>query len=145
MANGATVRLPLALESAAAPASDKPSEPIETAIGAAMADAVTVFCEAAIAQQETGLLPPAIIAAGGSRVATIAMLQLEHELGDDDFFRRAHEQGKCVLHQYLGADLFRQHGPGQVDMVLDMAIDSVFEIVSKVVKDERAVRVAWAH
>src|SRR5258708_36147441 len=94
-------------------------KPIEAEIGEAVADAVTVFYQAAIAQQETGLLPPAIIAAGGSRIAALALLQLDHELGDDDFFRRAHEQGKRELHRYLGdTGLVQRCVPGEVDMLL---------------------------
>jgi hypothetical protein len=140
--NGVAVRL----APEPAPANPSTQEDIETAIGEATASAVTTFYQGAIAQQETGLLPPAIIAAGGSRIAAIALLQLDHELGDDDFFRRAHEQGKCVLHRYLGdADLFQRYAPGEVDKALDVAIDSIFEIVTKVVKDERAFRAAWAH
>jgi hypothetical protein len=123
----------------------KPDGGIEVALGAAVADAVITLYQAIIDQQQSGVLAATTKNAGASRIARIATLQLDHELGDDDFFRRAHEQGRCVLHRYLDADLFRQHGPGEVDMVLDAAIDSVFEIVTRVVKGERVFRAAWAN
>ena len=145
MANGHAVRLPLELAPAPESKDVPPPTPSAGIIGTAVANAVTVFCQAAIDQQENGAIAPAIIAAGGDRIAAIALLQLDYAGGDIDFTRKAHEQGKCVLHRYLDANLFRQHGPGEVDKVLDMAIDSVFEIVSKVVKTERTFRAAWAN
>jgi hypothetical protein len=144
MANGAAVTLHLVPACESKDASV--GKPIEVEIGEAVAAAVTTFYQAAIAQQETGLLPPAIIAAGGSRIAAIALLQLDHAGGDSDFVARAHRDGKRELHRYLGdTGLFQRCGPDEVDMVLDVAIDSVFEIVTKVVRDERAFRAAWAH
>jgi hypothetical protein len=110
-----------------------------------VAGAVIVFFQAVFDQQENGAIAPTTTAAGGSRVARIATLQLDHAHGDDDFFRRAHEQGKRALHQRLDAGLFRQCGPGEVDTVLDTAIDSMFEIVTRVVRDERIYRAAWAN
>src|SRR3954470_12291781 len=118
---------------------------LKRAIGEAVAAAVIVFYQAIFDQQERGFLAPSTKTAGGDRIAKIAELQLDHELGDDDFFRSAHEQGKCVLHRHFNADLFRQHGLGEVDVALDKAISSVFEIVNRVVRDERIYRAAWAN
>jgi hypothetical protein len=115
---------------------------LKHAIGEAVAAAVIVFYQAIFDQQERGFLAPSTKTAGGDRIAKIAELQLDHEPGDDDFFRSAHEQGKCVLRRHFNADLFRQH---EVDMALDAAIGSVFEIVNRVVRDERIFRAAWAN
>ena len=142
--NGAAVVAPpgaMASSPGAAPAATE----IERSIGLAVADAVVVLYQAAIAQQECGLLPPAIKDAGGARIAAIATMQLDHEGGDLDFITRAHRAGKRELRRYFSVDFFQQHGPGEVDMVLDVAINSIFEIVTRVVKDERVFRAAWAN
>jgi hypothetical protein len=118
---------------------------IEVALGAAVADAVVVFYQAIFDQQEAGAIAPATTAAGGSRIAAIALLQLDHEGGDVDFVAQAHRAGKCELRRYFDADVFQQHGVGEVDTALDAAIDSVFEIVGKVVQTERVYRAAWAN
>jgi hypothetical protein len=141
MANGAAV--PALLPTASAtPAA---GQDIEAALGAAVADAVIVLYQAIIDHQQNGALALATKDAGASRIARIATLQLDHEGGDLDFVARAHCTGKRELRRYFDADLFRRYGPGEVDMVFDTAINSVFEIVARVVKDERVFRAAWAN
>jgi hypothetical protein len=144
MANGAVVRLlelPPEYSEATAGMPGTAVTEIETTIGQAVVNAVKIFYEAAIAQQETGLLPPAIIAAGGSRIAAIATLQLDYEGGDLDFVAQAHHAGKRELRRcFNNTDLFRQHDPVEIDRVFDASISDVLGIVSRVVREERFFR-----
>ena len=81
--------------------------------------------------------------------AAISTSSLGHTVmasGDLDFTRRAHEQGKRELRRYFNStDLFRQHDPVEIDKVFDTSISDVLGIVSRVVRDERIFRAAWAH
>ena len=79
MPNGSAVAMSLVFE----PTSESNGAPAEATVGkpdlgAAVADAVFVFYQAIIDQQESGVLAPAIKDAGASRIATIALLQLDH-------------------------------------------------------------------
>jgi hypothetical protein len=154
MANGVAVALlPSAAPTSAAtptstatPTPTAAGKPIETAIGDAMANAVTTLYQAAINQQQTGTLAPSIIAAGGSRIAALALLQLDHAGGDIDFVARAHRDGKRELRRcFNNTDLFQQHDPVEIDKVFDTSISDVLGIVSRVVRDERVYRAAWAN
>jgi hypothetical protein len=145
MANGAVVRLPLTGEPPATPdlsaVTDRPD-----GLGAAVASAVFVLDRGILDQQENDALAPATKAAGADRIAALAVLQLDFEGGDDDFFRRAHEAGKCELRRFFNnTDLFRQRDPAEIDKVFDASISDVLGVVSGVVRDERAFRAAWVH
>jgi hypothetical protein len=144
MANGATVRLVPETPSASAEAA-APTSATETAIGVAVADAVIMLYRAMADYQQYGALAPATREAGGTRMARVSTLMLDHELGDSDFIALAHRAGRRGLRRYLNAELFRKHGADEVDKVLDAAIDHVFEIVSCAVRDERAIRAALAN
>ena len=124
----------------------KPDGGIEAGLGAAVADAVFVLYRAILDGQENDALAPAIKDAGAARIAAIALLQLDHAGGDDDFFRRAHEQGRRELRRFFNnTDLFRQHDPVEIDKVFDASISDVLGVVSRVVRDERVFRAAWAN
>jgi hypothetical protein len=125
------------------PVADKPAlGPTEIAIGEAVADAAISIAVVPDGYRQTGILAQAAKEAGGSRFARVAMLQLDHALGDDDFIRRARDAGKCVLlRRHFSDECSRQ----LADVAIKWAIDSVFEVVSHVVKDERALRIAWAN
>jgi hypothetical protein len=141
MANGSTALLLLAGDPPAAPAdaTDKPDEGI--ALGAAVADAVFTLFRAILDRQENDALAPAIKDAGADRIARISLLMLDHAGGDDDFFRRAHEQGKRELRRFFNnTDLFQQHAPAEIDKVFGASISDVLGIVSKVVAVERVFR-----
>jgi hypothetical protein len=142
--NGAAaLHLVPAPESKAA-AVGKPSEPIE--IGAAVADAVVVFFRAILDTQQSGILAPATKNAGGDRIAALALLQLDYAGGDSDFVARAHRDGKRELRRcFNNTDLFQQHDPVEIDKVFDTSISDVLGIVTRVVKDERTYRLAWAN
>ena len=119
---------------------------IEVALGAAVADAVFVLYRAILDRQENDALAPAIKDAGAARIAAIALLQLDHAGGDIDFVARAHRDGKRELRRFFNStDLFRRHDPVEIDKVFDTSISDVLGIVSRVVRDERAYRAAWAH
>jgi hypothetical protein len=94
---------------------------------------------------QTGRLDPVAKEAGGTKLAKVAMLQLNHELGDLDFAARARAVAKPLLRAHLDAEFFRRHSPEQGDAALDELIGSVLEIAGKAVTDERALRAAVAH
>ena len=70
-------------------------------IGEAVAAAATMIACAIEDCRQGGSLAPATKAAGGDRLARVTMLALDHELGDDDFFRTARDSGKKILRQRL--------------------------------------------
>ena len=56
------------------------------------------------------------------------MLQLDHELGDDDFTDKARDAGRRVLRRrFAAADV----------QLIDVWIDDLFTIVRPIIKDER--------
>jgi hypothetical protein len=144
MANGATVRLIPKIPSTSAEAA-APTSAAETAIGVAVADATLILCRAMADHLQNGALSPATREAGGTRMARVSMLMLDHAPGDSDFITLAHQAGKRELRRHLDAALFRKHGVEEIDKALDGVIDSVFEIVSLAVRDERAIRAALAN
>jgi hypothetical protein len=143
MANGAAVALHLV---SAPESNDAPNGGIEVALGAAVADAVFVFYQAILDTQQSGILAATTKNAGADRIAAIALLQLDHAGGDIDFVARAHRDGKRELRRFFNnTDLFRQHDPVEIDKVFDTSISDVLGIVSRVVRDERVFRAAWAN
>ena len=92
--------------------------------------------------RQGGSLAPDTKAIGADRLTRVTMLALNHELGDDDFFGKARAAGKKILRQRLNGSSI---SPGAADPVLDFYLDSLFEITSCVMRDERAFRAAMAH
>ena len=149
MANGSAalhVALEPAPQSKAAPTRATADATTEVAIGAAVASAACVVAQATQDYRQWGELDPRTKVAGGERIAKVALLQLDHGLGDIAFADIAREQGKIRLRQYLAADDFYcHHSTEQGEAALDLAIDSVLEITAKVVREERTFRAAWAN
>jgi hypothetical protein len=147
MANGVTAAALLPIDSEPMPTTDSspPTTEAEIIIGAAVRECVFALYRAMADYQQDGALAPATREAGGTRMARVSTLMLDHELGDSDFIALAHRAGRRELRRYLNAELFRKHGADEVDKVLDAVIDHVFEIVSLAVRDERAIRAALAN
>jgi hypothetical protein len=142
MANGSAALKLLAPE----PPPDEHSEPSAPAeLGLAVAGATAVLCRAMFDYRQNGELDPQVREAGGSGIAKVATWQLDHGLGDLEFAAVARQQGKIQLRQHLNTDFFRHNSPAEVEAALDFYIDSLLEMVSRVVKDERAFRAAWAN
>ena len=128
MANGATVRLPLPespssvgcvkADQSAAPAASQGNE-----IGEAVADATTMLCKAILGHRETGVLDPEVKDASAGRIARVAMLQLDHESGDDDFICKARSAGSARLRQYFDDDFFWHHSPAEADTAISICIN----------------------
>jgi hypothetical protein len=98
--------------------------------------------------QQDGALSPATREAGGTRMARVSTLMLDHALGDSDFIALAHRAGRRELRRHLDeldAGLFRKHGAAEVDKVLDAAIGHAFEVIKPAVRVERGVRAALAN
>jgi hypothetical protein len=140
MANGSHALKLLAPEPLANPLTE-----IETTIGTVVANAVTTFCLSLQNYQHLGRLDPELREAGGNRVAQLVELWLAHGGSDEDFIDMARHQGRIRLRQYLDADFFRHNTIEQGDAGLDFFLRSIFEITDKVVREERALRMAGAH
>jgi len=151
MVNGSAARSLPALELPSTPttvSAEPPAAGLESAIGVAVADAVLALYRAMWDFQQGDVLSPTTREAGGSRMARVATLMLDHGPGDRDFIALAHRAGRCELRRHLAhldAELFRRHESVEVDKVLDRDIDSVFEIVRLAVRDERSFRAALAN
>ena len=152
--NGAAVRLPLEIaplpEPPAAPTTGKPAAPpaaagIEVELGRAVASAATAVARAMMDYDAFGVMDGETKEAGGSRIARVATLQIDHKEGDLDFIARARNAGRRELRQHIDADFHRQHRPEYCAAAIDFYLDAVFEVVAKVVADERAFRAAWAN
>jgi hypothetical protein len=126
------------------PAAGKPDK-VEAMIGAAVAGVATLLCAAVQDHQHLDGLDPKIREAGGIRVAQLAEMWLAHDGSDHEFIDVARQQGRIVLQQYLPASFFRRYSTEQGGAALDYYVDVVFAITSRVVKDERAMRMAEAH
>jgi hypothetical protein len=142
MANGASAALLLEPTSAPA-ATDVP--PAATELGIAVAAATTAICQAMDDYWHCGTLDPAIKDQGGTRIAKVATWQLDHELGELEFAAAARAQGKAQLRRYIDANFYQQHGAVAVEAALDFYIDSLLEMVSRVVRDERVFRATRAN
>jgi hypothetical protein len=148
MANGAAVaRLvpPSARATADKPAAAPAVAGIEVELGRAVASAATAVARAMLDYGAFGVMDSETKEAGGSRIARVATLQLDHKEGDLDFIARARNAGRRELRQCIDADFYRQHRPEHCAAAIDFYLDAVFEVVAKVVEDERAFRAAWAN
>jgi hypothetical protein len=121
------------------PAVAGPPDPVADVIGAAVADAVIAIRGAVDTCLRTGTftLDPESKREGGDLLARIVMMQLDHELGDDDFIHKAHTAGRRALAQHF------TDGPPPVDPAV--WINDLFRIVGPIVKNERTYRIAWAN
>jgi hypothetical protein len=133
MVNGAAAAL-VELDPVTIPAQEKE-------LGEATAAAVAVLCAAVQSYAHAGELTREIKSMGSERIARVARLQLDHEGGDQDFIAMARRAGMQVLRQRLNGAF----DPAQCDATLDFYLDNLFDIVSRVVRDERAFRAAAAH
>ena len=117
----------------------------EATIGEAAASAVTTFCVALQNYQHLGMLDPELREAGGIGVARLVELWLAHGGSDEDFIAVARQAGRAKLRRFLDPEYFQHYTAVQGDAALDFFLDSVFEITNKVVRGERALRMAEAH
>jgi hypothetical protein len=105
-------------------------------IGMAVADATTMLCRT-VEEYITSGVTEAVQNAGTERIARVAELQLAHERGDRDFFIIAHQEAKRILRPYLNGDFYQRYSLDESEAALDLFIDDVLTIVSKVVAAER--------
>jgi hypothetical protein len=134
--NGHAALAPLSVPEATTPAATPaPELPIEQ-LGEAIADAVISLACTIEGYQRSGVLDPAAREEGGSRVAKVVMLQLDHELGDDDFANKAHYAGRQVLlRRYFTNGYDRK----LADAAIGVHISIVLMLTGRVVKGERAL------
>ena len=118
--------------------SGKPGESIETAIGAAVASAVTAICQAGEELQHGGLTATTR-RVGAERIYRLH--ELRQSVPEIDFAATAHREGKRMLRRYLDADpdFHRHHAPGAGDATLDRIIAEVLVVLGRVVEFERAM------
>ena len=140
MANGAAVALHLVLDPPATETAVAAAE-----IGQATAAAAVAMAWGILSYHQAGRLDPAAKEAGGTKLARVSVLMLDHADGDDDFTRKARAAAKPLLRAHLDAGFFQRYSPEQGDAALDFYIDSVFEVVTRTVADERAFRAAMAN
>jgi hypothetical protein len=119
----------------------EPNPDIEQKLGTVVADAATAIALAVGEFTQSGELTRKIKMMGAEHVAKLATIALEHELGDEDFFNKARVAGKAILRQRLNGSV----APAQRDAGLDFYLDNLFDIVGRVVRDERTFRVAMAN
>jgi hypothetical protein len=144
--NGVAVALPPELDPSVSTSNDSAPNSIETTIGVAMVDAVAVLAWGMHDWQYHGTLAPETREAAGSPLVRLTLLQLDHESGDADFVALARQAGRRELRRLCAADisLFQRHGQVAVDAAVDFYINGILEIVGNAVRDERAIRAAWA-
>lgn len=142
MANGVAA-LRVALEPAPhseATAGGAGAAATEITIGQAVAAAVTGL-GFALQEYGAGGLTNQTRTANGARIAALYEMQQAHA-GALDFALVARREGKVALRQFLAAsDFYCQHTTEQGDAVLDMFIDGVLTVLSKVT----ALEAAWAN
>jgi hypothetical protein len=149
MINGSAARSLPALELPPTPttaSTEPPATDLETTIGAVVADAVAVLAWGLNDCWRCGSLTPENREAAGGPLTKLALMQLAHESGDLDFVALAREAGRRELRRVCDADvsLFQRHGSAAVDAAVDFYINGILEIVGNAVRDERAIRAAWA-
>ena len=143
--NGAIARL--LPESSSTPAHPEAGKPdMATEFGATVADAACAIAASIEDYRQSGAMAPAVKDASSTRIAKVAELQLDHELGDDDFTRKARVAGRHVLQWRLADNgFFPDHDPAEADAVIEAYIDELLGIVEHVVHGERVLRLAWAN
>jgi len=140
MSNGHTALRVLAPEPAPV-AADKPAPEIDIRLGEAVALGAFFISTAADGYRQTGVLAASDQAASADRIAAVALLQLDHEFGDEDFRKSARESGRQVLRQYVTSGC----PPQRADAVIDLWIDELLGIVGRLVREERIIRAAWVN
>jgi len=80
------------------------------------------ICRALLDHLQTGVFDPALKGAIAGRIATVALLQLDYELGDEDSLRKARESGRRVLRQYVTADCYC---PAEANAAITICIDEL--------------------
>jgi hypothetical protein len=144
MANGATVRLPLAGEPVSTPAKAKPAAaPAATAIqiGTAMADAVEALGVALVEggtpmRAETRTL-------NGEKLAAVVELQLAHFGETDDFRGLAQREGRRVLLERHAAGLRQQLGANVPEAAIARTFDELCICVVTVANQVAAIEAAF--
>ena len=114
---------------------------IEVQIGQATCAAVLALAQAMLDYQR-GELDPKTREAGGSAIAAVAMVQLEHDLDDLTFATMAHAAGTAAVQRRFNANFDRTAAD---DAEINRLINTTLKIVSKVVADERTYRAVRAH
>ena len=84
-------------------------------------------------------------AAGGERLAKLAMAMLAYTGPDADFLAEARAAGRGVLLRNFDSDSSHAYSPAKIDRLIGVYIDGVFEVVVRVVETERAFRIAMAN
>jgi hypothetical protein len=122
---------------------DKPSINLEI-LGQAVADATCALAAGMISYyRQGGTLDPAVKETGGERLAAVARLMLDHPGDDADFLQVARDAGQRVLRRRHFTD--DCYGPFKTDVAISVCLDGLFEIVTRVVRDERIFRIARAN
>ena len=123
-----------------------PVTAIEAEIGLAVADAACAIAASIEDFRCGGAMTTAVRDIGAVRIAKVAELALDHELGDADFLHAARVAGRHVLQRRLADDdFFLGQSPAGADAAIDILVDHLFTIVERVVHDERVFRAAWAN
>lgn len=127
------------------PAGEPPSAPadagIELQIGQTTCAAVLALAQAMLDHQR-GELDQKTREAGGSAIAAVATVQLEHDLDDLTFATMAYAAGTAAVQRRFNVNFDRTAAD---DAEIDRLINTTLKIVSKVVADERTYRAARAH
>src|SRR5258708_729908 len=105
--NGAAVALKLVHTEAPEPAPAPSGEPIERAIGEAVAATVCVLARGMLELQDGGL-SATVRTAGGSKVAALYQLQ-QSTLGKIDFASIVRREGRRVLRGYFDSNFYQHH------------------------------------
>jgi hypothetical protein len=132
MPNGTAVRLPPQLEPSSPGASS-----IEFAIGTATANAVFASCRALRDFEAFGAMTPAVREENGTRIARLFMLRQETGIDEFAFAAMVRTEGKRVVHARHDAVFRAEHGTDFPESLLDILIDDLLEILTKVAAAER--------
>lgn len=144
MSNGhAAVAYLLPTAPAQPQAQDKPGIDLEL-LGQAVADATCALAAGMTDYyRQAGVLDPAVKETGGERLAAVALLALDYAGTDADFLQAARDAGKRVLRRRHFTD--DCYSPFKTDRALGVCLDGLFEVVTRVVHDERIFRIARAN
>jgi hypothetical protein len=113
-------------------------------LGQAVADATCALAAGMTSYyRQGGTLDPEVKETGGARLAAVALLALDYEGLDADFLQIARDAGHRVLRRRHFTD--DCYAPFKTDVAISVCIGGLFEVVARVVKDERIYRAAWAN